>query len=360
MSPRSVLFLAAACVASMATAQSDPVRTLKVGMDAPSISLGKAIKGPAFGKIEKGKVTAFVAFALRPITLNSVPIINDLAKNYSGKAAVQGVCIWYQDAADAEKFLNDNADKIGFPVALDSAASKEGSQGAFDKDWLKASGFDRSPTVFIVDQEGKLAWAGLPVNAEAPLRQIVDGKWDRAKFADQLEKVEFSPLNLALRREATLVENQMFDEALKLCDKIAGMASVDSLPDPKVFAASERLNIIIKGKGDEKAWYTEARIASEGALKDDGPSLNNIAWEIVDPKGLISNKDKDFALKCALRAVDLTKRKDGNILDTLAWTYALIGDRAKAIAVEKEALGCELDADTRAKFEENLKTLRGE
>ena len=253
----------------------------------------------------------------------------------------------------------DAGDKVAFPVALDTAASKE-TPGTFAKNYMLSSGFTSPPTVFVVDQEGKIAWAGLPSAVEAPLKAILDKKWDRAGFADKVEKNEFGPLAVAVRKANGLLENQQFDAALPVIDQIETLPAIEAVPDPKLLAATMRLDVLINGKHDETAWYVAARKAADGAMKDDGPSLNNIAWEVVDPKGQITNKDKDFALKCALRAVELTKHTDGNILDTRAWTYALIGDRAKAIAAEKEALTCQLDDETRKKFEENVKTLMGE
>lgn len=360
-SKTTILFSIATLLVGFSTAQNEPPRTLKIGMDVPPVQVGKAIKGTAITKIEKGKVYVLSAFTWwGQASQRSIPLLNDLAKNYGAKAQFQGICVLFPDAAQAEKFFADAGDRLTMNVALDSDASKDKPSGGFAKAWMLASGFTAPPTTFIVDQEGKLAWAGQPTGLEDTLKLILDKKWDRAAFAAKVEKNEFSPLATEIRRANGLLEEQKFDEALVVVDKFEPMQPIESVADPKLLAATMRLDILINGKHDETAWYAAAHKAADGAMKDDGPSLNNIAWEIVDPKGQISNKDKDFALKCALRAVELTKHEDGNILDTLAWTYALTGDRAKAIAAEKEALKCKLDDDTRKKFEENVKTLMGE
>lgn len=357
----TLLIAMASLLACLSTAQDEPPRTLKIGMDAPALTFGKSLKGTAVSKIEKGKVYVIEAFTWwGQASQRSLSAMNDLAKAYAGKAEVQGVCVLFPDQPQAEKFFTDAGDHITFNVALDTDASKDKPSGTFAKTWMEASGFTAPPTIFIVDQDGKLAWAGQVAAIDDPLKQIIDKKWDRDAFAAKVEKNEFSPLSLAIRKANGLVENQQFDEALTVVDKIETMAPIEAVTDPKLLAATMRLDILINGKHDETGWYVAARKAADGAMKSDGPSLNNIAWEVVDPKGQITNKDKDFALKCALQAVELTKHQDGNILDTLAWTYALIGDRPKAIAAEKEALKCKLDDDTRKKFEENLKTLKGE
>ncbi|MFW1442932.1 hypothetical protein ACEV7Z_23355, partial [Vibrio parahaemolyticus] len=61
-SKTTILFSIATLLVGFSTAQNEPPRTLKIGMDVPPVQVGKAIKGTAITKIEKGKVYVLSAF----------------------------------------------------------------------------------------------------------------------------------------------------------------------------------------------------------------------------------------------------------------------------------------------------------
>ena len=66
--------------------------------------------------------------------------------------------------------------------------------------------------------------------------------------------------------------------------------------------------------------------------------MNRLAWALVDPEGDASIHDPVEALPHARKAVELTKRKDLNILDTLAVALAANREFEEAIAVQEELL----------------------
>jgi tetratricopeptide (TPR) repeat protein len=65
---------------------------------------------------------------------------------------------------------------------------------------------------------------------------------------------------------------------------------------------------------------------------------NDLAWRLATSKD-DKIRDGKTALKYALKAVESSQRRLASYLDTLAAAYAEVGDFAKAIAVEEEALG---------------------
>jgi tetratricopeptide (TPR) repeat protein len=65
---------------------------------------------------------------------------------------------------------------------------------------------------------------------------------------------------------------------------------------------------------------------------------NELAYRLASSKD-DKIRDGKTALEYALKAVEFSQRRLANILDTLAAAYAEVGDFAKAIAVEEEALG---------------------
>jgi len=83
----------------------------------------------------------------------------------------------------------------------------------------------------------------------------------------------------------------------------------------------------------------EGYAIGEALLKsawDSAAMLNQIAWSLVDDKG-IARRDLDFALKAALRANEVSESKDAAILDTLARVYFDRGDVATAVKWQRLA-----------------------
>jgi tetratricopeptide (TPR) repeat protein len=64
---------------------------------------------------------------------------------------------------------------------------------------------------------------------------------------------------------------------------------------------------------------------------------NELAWEIVSD-ATIEQRDLALAEKIAARAVEASKSKDGNILDTLACVLFMEGKRDRAVTVEEQAV----------------------
>jgi tetratricopeptide (TPR) repeat protein/WD40 repeat protein len=79
----------------------------------------------------------------------------------------------------------------------------------------------------------------------------------------------------------------------------------------------------------------------ERFLEEEGPNLakpyNELAWQIAT-SAKKDEKDLDYASGLALKASQLTGRKDSNILDTLAHVDAAMNRYDEAIEVEMEAL----------------------
>jgi len=146
-----------------------------------------------------------------------------------------------------------------------------------------------------------------------------------------------------------------FNTALSACDEIEGMR-IPNIPTADI-AATCRLPIYLKN-GNESGWTAAAtRIVNNKDLRSG--FLNEIAWRIVDPKSTLKHKDADLGLKAAELGVEGTGRKAAGYLDTLAWAYYLKGDKAKALATEKEAVLCKDAANYQPGLDETVKTFGG-
>ena len=80
--------------------------------------------------------------------------------------------------------------------------------------------------------------------------------------------------------------------------------------------------------------------------------MNQIAWSMVDPDSEFENPDLDLALKCAQRAVELSKG-EANVVDTLAHVHAARGDIDKAIELEQQAVD-KTEGEQKKQFEAAL------
>ena len=65
--------------------------------------------------------------------------------------------------------------------------------------------------------------------------------------------------------------------------------------------------------------------------------LNELAWILATQPNSDLNERKE-ALNLALRAAELTRRQDSNVLDTLAASYASVGQFDQAVATAQKAL----------------------
>jgi hypothetical protein len=83
-----------------------------------------------------------------------------------------------EDAVRA--YVAKYSDKIGYRVAIDPT-------GAVDKAWTEAAFRRGVPDVFIVGEDGRIAWIGRPWEMAEPLAQIVAGTFDPRRDAIRLK-----------------------------------------------------------------------------------------------------------------------------------------------------------------------------
>jgi thiol-disulfide isomerase/thioredoxin len=321
-------------------AAAEPETTLFVGDKAPEITVSKWVKGEPVTGFEKGKtyVVEFWATWCGPCR-ESIPHLTELQKADKDVRFI-GVSVWESDQAKVEPFVKDMGDKMAYTVAMDDVpASDEKARnasmnGKMAKNWMAAAGQHGIPTAFIINGEGKVAWIGHPMSMEEPLGKITSGKWDLAKEAADYRK--------QMENEAKMRPlQQKFQKAMAAEDTDGALAALDEIAklDPKAAAqfAPTRFTILLTGKKDYDKAYAYGNEIVDGACKDNAMALNEIAWQIVDPKGNVEKKDLKLAMKAAQRAFDLTKGKDAAITDTLAKVYFDQGNITKALEYQEKA-----------------------
>jgi len=187
---------------------------------------------------------------------------------------------------------------------------------------------------------------------EDALAKVVAGTYT----ADDYKKAKDAQL-LDARRAS--FETRL-NEAANSDDDKAILKVLDDMiadPDPGTQAngASSKFGFLLSKKRYDEG-YAFGKSLVSGMFKDNSAQLNAIAWTIADPQSGPEKKDLDLALAAAQRSVDLDKSYAN--LDTLARVQFLKCNKAKALELEKEALGLAPDSEKQG-IQETIKEYGG-
>jgi thiol-disulfide isomerase/thioredoxin len=254
------------CLSLQASAQK-----LGVGDPAPPLKIAQWVKGEPVTSFEKGKtyVVEFWATWCGPCK-RSIPHVSELQKQFADKGVTMiGVSVWEREAGVVEPFVEKMGEKMAYRVGKDDGTpEKKGQDGTMARTWMTAAGQSGIPAAFVVDGSGTIAWIGHPMNMDAPLAQIVAGKWDVA-----LEKKKQA-------REGAL------ETALKSKDAKAALPLIDEIlaadPAREEELGALKFSLLLSDKRYDEGYAYGAKLI-DGALKDSPQMLNMIAWTIVDP-----------------------------------------------------------------------------
>lgn len=144
--------------------QSDAV-FLKAGDIAPDIKVHKWIKGNPINENIKGKllVIEFGATWCKPCAA-AIPHLTALQNKYRGRVEV--ISLFVQELITAgddrknnyirrvEAYVQKKGEKINYTVGVDD------ENGTLEKMWLKASGREGIPQIFVIGVDGRIYWIG--------------------------------------------------------------------------------------------------------------------------------------------------------------------------------------------------------
>jgi len=323
--------------------------TLKVGDPAPKLQVAKWVQGNPVNEFKSGQayIVEFWATWCGPCRV-SIPHLNELHEKFKDKnLVVIGQDCWERDESLVGPFVKKMGEKMTYRVALDDKSAE--GDGAMALRWMKAAGQNGIPTAFIVNQQGKIAWIGHPMELkESLLEDVLAGRHDLKKAAAEFEQNENRK-----KEQAELSRKLGISLAKKNWDDAeAAVAEMEkALPEKqRDNYAMVRFQINV-GRKDYEAAYKVLRAFSD-AHADEAGVQNQIAWTIVARKGL-EKRDLALAQLAAERANKAAKGKDPAVLDTLALVQFMNGKKPEAVATQQKAVEL-ADGDAKQKFEETL------
>jgi len=306
---------------------------LTVGDPAPKLHVAKWVQGDPVKAFDTNHVyiVEFWATWCGPCRV-SIPHLNELSKKFKDQGVIAiGQDVWEPDDSGVAAFVKKMGDQMTYRVALDDKS--QDNDGAMAVNWMKAADQNGIPTAFIVNQQGRIAWIGHPMELnEQTLKDILAGRFDITKFAAEYER----------QQQAQAQEMKLrikLSKALKDKDWDAAEVAVAEMKksEPAMSDSLEtiRFSILLGRKN-----YTDAYKLA-GTLSDAHPKnamvQNELAWTIAMQPGL-EKRDLALAEKMAVRANEATQGKEPAILDTLARIQFMNGKKMEAIATEQKAL----------------------
>lgn len=281
----------------------------------------------------------------------SMPHIVEMQKAYADKG-VQIVSISDEDLETVEGFLEKEVKSRNSKKGESEDTAKDQKpttykeltksyclttdpDGSSSKDYMEAAGQNGIPCAFIVGKDQKIEWIGHPMSMDEVLEAVVEDKWDRAAFAEQMKKDQ--------ERQLLLTEITSAVRRGKIASALTKIESaLESNKDPELGMQLKlmRVQLVLQDKDSSDKLGT---IIPE-ALKDYAERaelVNMIAWAVyekteagdLDNKSLI-NTCRVAAQKAAENASEESKAA---ILDTVAHLQFVEGDLKGALATQENA-----------------------
>ena len=334
------------CLAAGFSMNAEP---LAPGSKAPELQINNWVKGGPV-KIADGKgkniyVIEFWATWCPPCRM-SIPHLSKLQKEYKDKGLIV-VGITNEELPKVKQFVKTQTD-MNYNVAVDTegttyAAYMEGVQGI--------------PHAFIVDKEGRIAWAGHPMEMDAVLEHMVKGDFNPenaekiAELTKKLQAARSMEDAIKLAKEILVLDSNN-DLAYRVLTYIARQPEqrtgivqflnklIQNQPDMhRPYFVKIQMLTLDKGQNQDEIRKTITTFAKN--FKNNATKLNSMAWYILNDMPFPSPYLKEAleASKLAVKNSDSgnTKLKAGHI-DTLARCYYSVGRVDLAIKEQEKAI----------------------
>lgn len=292
---------------------------LGIGDPAPELAVTKWVKGAPVELAQvKGKsatVIEFWATWCAPC-VHAIPHITKMQREFR-EHGVTFIGVTAEDPGNTleqvTQFVEKQGDRMGYTVAFDG-------EGKTYERFMTAAGQDGIPTAFVVDQEGRIAWIGHPMeDMDEVLHELVAGTFDR-EVARKLVALS--------HEEEEAWHHYSFGKLLEIADKKIALKPNSG----SSYAA--KFYILLQTDADEED--TLAAATKAVALWDQRPGkLGEFAAEMVGAgeKGAFG-KLAQRAIKRALEQ----RPDDGNLLIAQFRVLSAAGENDRAVAAAEHAL----------------------
>jgi len=343
------LSLAAGAVAQDDAAQeAEAQQTLRIGDTAtdlaPEILWMRNMLVPEF---KEG--TVYVVYLWSPDSPNSMgsfPQLHGLDQKLreDGVVTISIALDLVPGGFEAIDVVKSRAEFMAHTVAED--------RGTFIKDnWFTPTGFKTVPVVFVIDQEGTIAFMDNKLHlVEKAARQVAQGDWDVQAAAHEFDRV----------RELEERLEPLIDGAMKAANQ-GDWSQVIAVAEQLLEEDKEHYNKMAMTKfmllltklnkpGDAYKW---GYAIVDDHIKNDSPMLIAMAETIAFGQG-IPYRDFNLSRKAAERADVLTDGKLGQVKHALAASWMGLGETGKAIEFEMEAVRLAPTDETKQQYQAAL------
>lgn len=336
----SVLGVAVPCQEEPPSPPPPETPQSRLGQPAPALTIEKCVTGAAPAGFAAGKVHLVEFWGAAPdFGLERRRDYERLLRKHDGKLVVVGLLHGTETFGfdEVKQHYDEFGKDIAFCIAWDEGAKLHGA-------WPIPAD-EEPPVAFLVDGKGRLVWQGGYGLLGLVLPKVLAGDVDPAELAKATEEVQKRLVRVYL------VMGLKPEKAVE---------EVDALLKDHPFLADTVLadvygTLLEEGHRDE-AMKLAARVCDLGIANEDAQLLNGLAWSIVDPEIETAVRDLVVAERTVKKAVELSKEKDSDILDTMARVCFCKQDFAGAIVWQKKAVAAEEDEEAKDALQQTLRS----
>lgn len=292
---------------------------LGIGDPAPKLEVSQWVKGQSFDPAKSdGKgvyVVEFWATWCAPCVA-SVPHLTELQHRFADKGLrIVGVTEHRDDNTleIVKQFVDKQGEKLDYAIAFDK-------DGAVSRAYMEASGQDGIPTAFVIEQQGRIAWIGHPMDGlDEVIEEVVSGKFDieRARKLSDVQRSLWASW-----------QEENWEAVFKAARAWAALEPGDATPH------LVRFQILAHDLGKTDA-ARDVLVEAVKALHDHADGLAALASEISreEPEQGIA----EVALQAAARALEL----EPNHADALMARFYILGANNRtdeAVASAEDAI----------------------